>query len=238
MTACSATVRRTRGRRHTLALVLLAAAVTMSASWGEPRLAGAPGPAGESPKPESLRDRLGAADALCIELPPLLREEEEATKQAANEVGPLRIGFHREAPKAFRGNLLPRLTWAAMGDGALAAALLVSSPQAKSIRVALRTDLPPGGALRFFHPGGNAGNTLVDPVVTGEELRSLAGASAAPKPNDRAGNAESAKEPELFWSPSVPGDTIGIEITLPSQAALQRASLRLDKVAHRFAGAP
>ena len=168
----------------------------------------------------------------------MLREGEAATAPAANEVGPLRIGFHREGPKAFRGNLLPRLAWAAMGDGAVAAALLVSSPQAKSIRVGLRTDLPPGGTLRFFHPSGNARNTLVDPVVTGEELHSLAGASAAPQPNDRAGNAESAEEPELFWSPSVPGDTIGIEITLPSQAALQHASLRLDKVAHRFAGAP
>ena len=221
MPSCSATARRTRVRRNALALALLAIAVAASASAGERRLAGAPGPADEFPKQEQQRDRLGAADAgLRIDLPPAPRRGEEATAL-------LRIGFHREAPKAFRGNLLPRLAWVEMGDGALAAVLLVSSPQASSIRVALSADLPPGGTLRFFHPEGNERNLLVDPVVTAEELRSLAGAP----------HAESAKEAEMFWSPSVQGDLIGVEISLPSQAARQRASLRLEKIAHRFAGA-
>ena len=226
--SCSATARRTRVRRNALALALLAIAVAASASAGERRLAGAPGPADESPKQEQGPGRLGAADAgLRIDLPPALRRDEEATARTAREPGPLRIGFHREAPKAFRGNLLPRLAWVEMGDGALAAVLLVSSPQASSIRLALRADLPSGGALRFFHPEGNERNLLVDPVVTAEELRSLAGAP----------DAQSAKEAEMFWSPSVPGDLIGVEIRLPSQAARQSASLRLEKIAHRFAGA-
>ena len=227
MPSCSAAARRTRVRRNALALALLAALVVASALGSEPRLAGAPGPAGESPKQEQGPGRLGAADAaLRIDLPPALRRE-RATAGIARETAPLRIGFHREAPKAFRGNLLPRLAWVEMGDGALAAVLLVSSPQASSIRLALRADLPSGGALRFFHPEGNERNLLVDPVVTAEELRSLAGAP----------DAQSAKEAEMFWSPSVPGDLIGVEIRLPSQAARQSASLRLEKIAHRFAGA-
>ena len=246
MTARSATARGTRGRRNAFVLALSAAAVAMSASGGEPRLPGAPGPSGESLKQEYRHDRLDAADAgLRVDLPPALRRGEEATAGTARGTAPLRIGFHREVPKAFQGNLVPRLAWVEMGDGAVAAALLVSSPQAKSIRVALRADLPPGGALRFFHPGGNKQDMLVDPVVTQEELRSLTGAPgegarggvpppAAPKLNNGAHDAEPAKNLEIFWSPSVQGDMIGVEITLPSQAAQERASLRLEKVAHRF----
>ena len=214
MTACSATARRTHACRGTFALALSAAAITMPASGSGQRLEGEPAPVAESSQQERVHDRLGAADAgLRIDLPPVLRREEEAAAEAAKEMVPLRIGFHRDVPKAFRGNLLPRLSWMGMGDGTLAAALLVSSPPAKSIRVALRADLPPGGALRFFHPGGKKPIALVDPVVPWEELHFA----------------------DRFWSPSVQGDTIGVEITLPADAAQERASLRLEKIAHRFA---
>ena len=207
-------------------MALAAAAIVVPAAAAEHRLAGSPGPAELSTQQVHLRDRLGAADAgLRIDLAPASQRGKEATTNTANGVGPLRIGFHRDVPEAFRGDLLPRLAWVEMGDGAVAAALLVSSPQAKSIRVGLRADLPADGALRFFHPGGEH-NALVDPVVAGEELRSLSGQGAG----------GSAKAPGLFWSPSIHGDTIGIEITLP-RAARQSASLRLERIAHRFAGA-
>ena len=194
------------------ALALSAAAITTFASADGQRLEGAPGPVGEFPQQERVPDRLGAAYAgLRIVLPPAQREEEAAAK-GKEDMAPRQIGFHRDVPEAFQGDLVPRLTWMRMDDGASMAALFVSSPQAKSIRVALRADLP-GGALRFFHPGGDERDMLVDPVVTQAELRF----------------------PERFWSPSVQGDTIGIEIVLPSEAARQRASLRLEKIAHRFA---
>ena len=217
-------------RRIALAPVLLSAivAVALSAS-AQQRLAGERGPAGDLPAEQTCaHDRSGATPpALRIDLPSALQQTKEALAAAADETGPRRIGFHRDVPKAFQGDLLPRLAWVEMGDGALAAVLLLSSPQASSIRLALRADLPSGSALRFFHPEGNEPNLLVDPVVTAEELRLLAGAP----------DAESAKEAEMFWSPSVPGDLIGVEIRLPSQAARQSASLRLEKIAHRFAGA-
>lgn len=214
------------GPRNAVPSALLITAVALSVTAGEQRRAGAPGPAaGESSTQEHVR----LAEApLRIDLPSAPPRGQEATSGRAAGV-PLRIGLHRSVPTAHRGNLLPRMTWAALENGALAAALLVSSPQAQSIRVGLYVDLPPGGALRFFHPDGNEHNALVDPVVTAEELRSLGGRAAR--------DAESAQEPEMFWSPSVAGDTIGIEITVPSPALPQGASLRLGKVAHRFAGA-
>ena len=122
----------------------------------------------------------------------------------------------------------------------MTAALLVSSPQAKSIRIALRADLPPGGALRFFDPDGGEGNVVMDPVVTGEDLRSLGMrnedyAQKKDGPPARTGSVEFAPDSEVFWSPSMQGDVIGIEITLPSGVSRQQASLRLERIAHRFA---
>ena len=247
---------------HRLLIVAtLLAATAAPASGREIRLGGARGPVGELPtQQEHAPDLFGAAAAgLRVVLSPAPQQVAEA--QAANAVqgtnaapatdhpGPLRIGFHRDVPESFQGDLLPRLDWTTTGDGALAATLLVSSPQAKSIRVALRADLPPGGTLRFFPPSGADRNVLVDPVVTREDLRfpgnpqreplarevprmETTGTPAAPKPSD----AEIVNEPETLWSPSVQGDVIGIEITLPSRAARQHTSLRLEKIAHRFVG--
>ena len=118
---------------------------------------------------------------------------------------PLRIGFHRDVPKRFRGDLLPRLDWTPVGNGEVAAALLVSSPNAKSIRIGLYASLPKGAQLRFFQPEG------------------VGTPYAVVAPADR----------EMFWSPSLAGDAIGVEIVLPTGAAGE-SWLGVAKVAHRF----
>ena len=217
-------------------------AVALSAS-AQQRLVGERGPAGEL-RAEQTRthDRSGVIPpALRIDLPSALQQTKEALAAEADETGPRRIGFHRDVPKAFQGDLLPALTWTPTSNGATTATLLVSSPQAKSIRVALRADLPPAGALRFFHPDGGEGNVVMDPVVTGEDLRSLGMrnedyAQKKDGPPARTEADEFAPDPEALWSPSMQGDVIGIEITLPSGVSWQQASLRLEKIAHRFRG--
>lgn len=226
------------------ALALVAATLAMPVLARENRMPGAPGPAGETAKEKPASVRLGAADAeLRIELPAASAREKRAATPPARGVGPLRIGFHRDVPKEYQGDVLPRLAWKTMPDGTLAAALIVSSPQAVSIRVAVRADLPRGGALRFFDPAGDDRNVLIDPVVTGEELRftadtaNTADVPPAPQPSGAPPSTGATKQPDMFWSPSVAGDAIGIEITLPSLAARQRAWLRVEKVAHRFADA-
>ena len=129
--------------------------------------------------------------------------------------GPLRIGFHRDVPKRFQGDLLPRLDWTPVGDGDVAAALVVSSPNAKSLRVGVYANLPEGAQLRFFHPGGLGAPHAV--VTLGRSR----GTSRSERP-----------DAELYWSPSVEGDAIGIEITRPSGPG--RFSFTVAKVAHRF----
>ena len=128
-------------------------------------LAGRTEPTGEPVK--ETRGRLTAADAgLRIELPPASAREKNASMAQVRDGGPLLIGFHRDVPEGDQGDVVPRLAWRTMSDGTLAAALLVSSPQATSVRVAVRAELPPGGTLRFFHPAGDERDVLVDPVVT------------------------------------------------------------------------
>ena len=227
-------------RHGVLALLFVAALFSTTAFARENRVAGAPGPAGDpTPAKEApARVRLGADDAgLRIELPPASAREKTAATPPEQGVGPLRIGFHRDVPKAYQGDVLSRLEWTTMSDGTLAAVLLVSSPQATSIRVAVRADLPPGGALRFFHPAGDERNVLIDPVVTAEELRLRANVPTAPQPSGASQSAGAAKQSEVFWSPSVTGDAIGVEITLPSGVARERAWLRVEKIAHRYADA-
>ena len=201
-------------------------------------MAGAPGPAGEPAKETPAPARLGAADAeLRIALPPASAQEKKAATPPGRGAGPLWVGFHRDVPEEYQGDVLPRLAWTTRSDGTLAAALLVSSPQAVSIRIAVRADLPHAGALRFFDPAGDERNVLIDPLVTGEELRFTASVPAAPQPSEAAPSAGAKRQPDVFWSPSVAGDAIGIEITLPSLVARQRAWLRVEKVAHRYADA-
>ena len=237
MTTRSATTQQVC-RHSVLALLLLAVTFSPPAFARENRVAGAPGPAGAPAKEAPARLRLGAADVgLRIELPPASAREKKAADPPEQGVGPLRIGFHRDVPKAYQGDVLPRLAWTTMSDGTLAAALLVSSPQATSIRVAVRADLPSGGALRFFDPAGDERAELVDPVVTAEELRLAANVPASPQPSGASQSAGAAKQADVFWSPSVTGDAIGIEITLPSGVARERAWLRVEKIAHRYADA-
>ena len=189
---------------------LLAAAAVPAAG---DRMPGAPLPDREAQQtePKSLRlERAASSVALRIDLPPA---SVPATPDKGR--GPLRIGIHRELPMPYRGNLLSRLDWMPVDKGAWAAAVLVRSPQATSIRVGVQAELPPGAELRFFHPDGN-GEALA--AITPADLKASAAAAQA----------------EVYWSPSAAGDVIGIEITLPSRTAVDASWLRLEKVAHRF----
>lgn len=208
-----------RGGVLVAGLCLVAAPLTAR----EQRVAGAAAPPATAID-ERVTATLGAAPSLRIDMPPPARQP-DAARQRLGE--PLRIGFHRDVPPAFRGNLLPRLEWTTAPSGELIAALLVSSPGAVSVRLGLRAKLPPGARVGFFQPD-DAGSTA--PAIAASEFSEFAGRSEAP--------AESAGRPEeraaaLTWSPSVAGDVIGLQVTLPS-GGLAGAWLRLERVAHRF----
>ena len=164
-----------------------------------------------SAAPGVLRIVLPAADAAST------RSDAEARDHR-----PLQIGFPRAIPSEYRGDLSPLIDWTPLDDGSIAGAVSVTSPGAQALRAAMRAELGSGGEIRFFDENsadGNTGQVSASqdfPVVTREDFYDDG-------------------EPEILWSPTVEGDTIGIEITLPSREALSEFSLSIEQVSHIYA---
>ena len=127
---------------------------------------------------------------------------------------PTRIGFHRPLP-ATLAELTPSLEWAPLNDGRLVAAAIVTSPGATSIRLGMVGALGDGTQIRVFAPDVD-GPPL--PVVTRTHFQD---------------NEDGADAAEMLWSPSVPGDAIGVEITLP-KSERSAFSLTIARLAHRY----
>ena len=168
------------------------------------------------PTPDALQNRhrelkldySGAFPGLHIVLPPPSDEEKRA--MARSDSKRRVIGFHRGVPGGYEDDLSPRLDWIGQADGSFVAPLLVTSPEAESVRVGIRAELSPGGEIRFF--GMQSDERFA--VVIREDFPVVGG------------------EMETRWSPTVDGDTIGIEITLPSEKAVDAFRLRIDALAH------
>ena len=148
---------------------------------------------------------------LRIVLPPPDASEK---RSAAAKGGKRRavVGFHRDMPVEFEGDLSPRLDWLRHADGSFVSSLAVTSPGAESVRVGIRAELTAGGEIRFF---GFQSDEDFAPI-TREDFHFEGG------------------ELQTLWSPTVEGDTIGIEIALPSEKARSAFSFRVDEVAHTF----
>lgn len=168
-------------------------------------------------RPESWRPRQDYAAVgipLAIRAPALSAEESALFAQRRR--GPAAAGVGRPVPAEHQGNLGEKLTWSNIGGGAVAAALQVASPGAKALRVALSAALPEGGEVRFFNP--TDASQRFRPRL-GKEFAAGKGASAAP-------------QAALLWSPTVTGDAIGVEVTLPASADLRSFALEVRRISH------
>ncbi len=189
---------------------------------------GAPGPivAHAARAPDSHRLKRNYAHtpvALTITLPPITRAQQAASTETGEpeRPGPLQIGFGRDMPDTDRGDLAPRLAWETQSDGSQVGALSVSSPGARAVRVALRGTLPTGAEVRFFSSADP--EQRFPPVQPADVSPGLAAETPAGAP---------AEESAPLWSPVVEGDTVGVEISLPSPAAVSDVSLFIDRVSH------
>ena len=102
--------------------------------------------------------------------------------------------------------------WAPIKDGTVATRASVTSPGATNMRVGVQVDSPPEAEIRFF----GADLTATHPVVTREDI------------------SWKGPEPQTLWSPIVEGQTIGIEIVLPSEESLSDFRFEIDGVLHGF----
>ncbi len=202
--------------RATLGVLLVALAGLFADAAEAPAVAGTVGPGDGVTPPAMPALRLAQLAALDTTLAITLPQPAQQQRLSPSEdqpPGPLRIGFHRDLPAEYQGDLTDRLQWVTdPEDGSVTAAVTVMSPTALGMRMAIRAHLPPGGTIRFFR--------AEEVVGTFEDGR----AAVPSDPEDQP----------LWWSPSVDGDTIGLEITLPSREALAESALELDRIAHRF----
>ena len=156
--------------------------------------------------------------ALSISLP-AVTDAERAEWALRDTTGPLQVGFGREIPVAYQDDLAPRLEWVTRSDRTLVSAVRVTSPGAWALRVAVSAILGPDATLRFFNPADP--DQRFEPVTqqdfTDQNTRS----------------AEDLELPDLpVWSPVIAGETVGMEISLPSSQALSTFSLYVDQVSH------
>ena len=111
------------------------------------------------------------------------------------------------------------------------------------MRMGIKAELPDGAELRFFDGQSNQGSgyPVIGPTdfVPKNGTPAMLGASAAEPESAEAGGALSGlafslkdATAEILWSPVVKGDTIGVEISLPTADALSAFSLSIEKISH------
>jgi len=183
---------------------------------GHRRVGGALSPATRKVARAASPEREGVSPrpplALEIVLPALDPAGETSTANTGERTLPTQIGVHRAVPDEFRGDLSPRLDWFPNDDGTFVSAVWVTSPEAAAMRVGIRADLASGGEIRFF--GVHAVRHRRFPVLT------------------RADFEQEGERSEILWSPVVTGDTLGMEISLPSREARSDFSLRVERLSH------
>ncbi len=187
------------------ALVLLA--LTVSEGYAVSVGGGSPPSAGRTPMSfpdkQLKRDYRATAIPLQIVLDPVTATE-KSTLAAPRKDQPLKVGFAREMPPPYQGDLYPWLSWEALpGDGQVAA-FSVTSPGARALRVAIELEgLPENAEMRFF--GSKNSDTFGPFTARSMRAQQLGGNAADAEPT-----------PALFWSPVIEGETAGVEIYLPS----------------------
>ena len=154
------------------------------------------------------RSDRAADQALRIDLGPLPDEAQNGEDPNGLESNGHQIGVHRTLPDAFIGDLTPQLSWAVDANGQHTAAVTFSAEDAVSIRIAVDVSLPAGGSIQIFDGAG---------VARGSTFTRADFDSDTP-----------------VWLPSAEGDTLTVQIILPSAAAVEALSFTVTKVAHRF----
>ena len=210
--------KRHRGLAIVIAVVLLGAAGTVASAQSDDSDADAPGamspgaPTDASALEARRASRLHGYDTRCalhITLPPPARTPEPASSGGD---GPVQVSFERGMPEEYEGNLSFWMKWVPIEDGTVATQASVTSPGATNMRMGVRVDLPPEAEIRFF----GTDLTTTHPVVTREDI------------------SWKGPEPQTLWSPIVEGQTIGIEIVLPSGESLSDFRFEIDGVLHGF----
>ncbi|MCI5227864.1 MAG: hypothetical protein D3918_14690, partial [Candidatus Electrothrix sp. AX2] len=134
------------------------------------------------------------------------------------------IGVSREI------NLLKEqeeIQWNKLPQGGVTSSFLFTSPGAAALRAGIAINsLPSLAELRFF-----SGNMMeqADVVVKGEEINRLIQLNMQAEPDNPSSN--------VYWSPVIVGESLGIEIYLPQNVEAQDVQITFPMLSH-FAVSP
>ena len=156
--------------------------------------------------------------ALRIDLGVVAASEDRAVRAAnaptlTGKGRPLAIGFGRELGAAQRSIDLSRLTWQTGADGARHARIEIASPGAKAIRVALMLGADSAGMAFGFSGVGGTGTSF---AASGSAI-------------------VAASADGLYWSPTIAGEVLRIDIRVAPGVALPLAPLVIPRVSHLLA---
>ena len=141
-------------------VVALAAAAcltpTVQADRIESREVSAATTARAEPRPASWQTRLDYSQVtptVEIVLSSPGEMEETIGRGESRPRTPLQVGFRRQLPARYQGDLARSARWSVLSDGSRVASIGVQSPGAGRLRLALQAALPAGARIRFFGPG-------------------------------------------------------------------------------------
>lgn len=151
-----------------------------------------------------------------MELPAPTAEERSAgqRRHAARE-GPAIIGFGRDLTALLGAPVGPReFVWGTNPDGSAAAAVVLVSPGASAVRAQLLLKSVPHDLEAGFYDPGDVEGTA--------EWVSAAELAATPSPGDGG---------YLYWSPTVTGERIGIELRIAS-GSWRGVAVTVPRISH------
>lgn len=169
-----------------------------------------------------LGDPGAALGSRLIDLEPLNVSAARA-QSASDPGGPIKIGFMRDVPLVDDPiDTQKRLFWTALPSGGMFGQLAIRSPGARALRMGIKASLIPVGTdVRFF---GNDASLIYE--VSGKVIsETMAINRGAGDPEDVAG---------IYWSPVILGDTIGLEVSIPSGVPIDSVVITTPIISHLF----
>ena len=166
------------------------------------------------------------------ELPePNQRRKMEERQSLLDKRIPFQIGSRQSVPLVLLERMSQSISddWMQLDDGSIVKSITINSRGASSLRVAMLSNLPYGGEFRFFSPHLIR---LGEENHTAEFLETRSANLPVITQNDF--HIENGKQ-EPLWSPTIGGDTLGIEISLPSWSALRNFTFEIADVSRMYA---
>jgi hypothetical protein len=157
----------------------------------------------------------GGTAQLSIALPAPAAAELSRLKSAStagSRMQPTPIGFGRDVPAAQRTIAMSSLQWQRTSEGGRAAQIVVTSPGASALRVALQMQATdPDVVIRLKGDGAQA--KAMGPYAANEI-------------------AETAQKVGEWWSPVLEGSSATIEIAVSARVDVAKATLTVSRVSH------